>query len=113
MWHNSACARSKNLLSSLKMPPYIAHIVTPSVTALTTIILLLPMCCVRCVNTQFDGYWLGYLIFAALIIFTVTYICQRIVERAFIYNHVRDQEEHLMRARAAAGLQNQEALFSF
>ena len=75
---------------------YVAHIITPLVAALTVVLLLLPSILV-------NGYWLGYLLFSALVVFAVTYITQRLVERSMIYEHITQQEERVIQARAVAG----------
>lgn len=72
---------------------YVAHIITPLIAALTVVLLLIPSIVV-------NGYWIGYLLFSGLVVFAVTYITQRLIERHMVYDHVIQQEERMIQARA-------------
>lgn len=75
---------------------YVNHLITPFVTALVGIFLLIPMGQKR----HFNGYLIGYLFFAGMVLFATVFITQRIVERRTVYTHVKLQEERLIQARA-------------
>ena len=77
---------------------YVAHLITPAVTALVGLLLLLPLGQVR----VFNGWYTGYLLFSVMVLFTTVYITQRVVERRMVYNHVKLGEDALIGTRAAS-----------